>query len=154
MFLCFQRLFSGELYQQSLADHHNLEVKCVILRANHLDFLQCISVFKKYIFNSPGHLFFGSVREDNWSHWICIKSSNFPSNNSCLRARANLQHCWLDRDEKQALLYIYHPMKLVLVSNTHGIPFLGFFQFFSVLKFCLYLWWFQLPVKKASIQSC
>lgn len=26
--------------------------------------------------------------------------------------------------------------------------FLGFLQSFSVLKFCLHLWWFQLPVKK------
>lgn len=147
MFPCFHRYFNEQLHQAKLAGHHKLEVKCMVLRGNHLDFLQCISIFKKYIFNSPGiFLFLYNVREDNWSHWIWIKSSNFPSKNSCPRARAKLQQCWLDSDEKpyrsQTLLYMYHPMKLVLASNINGIPFLGFFQVFSVLKFCLHLWWF------------
>lgn len=47
----------------------------------------------------------------------------------------------------QMLLSTYQPIKLILVIFM-AFLFLGFLQSFSVLKFCLHLWWFQLPVKK------
>jgi hypothetical protein len=148
--------FHWGLPSDKVAGYHTLEVKCTVFRASHLDFLWCISIsistsmsISIYLSKSAkSTVVFGNVREDNWSHWICIKSINFLSHNRCPRARSQLQQHRLDRTEKfdwsQIQLYIYNPMKLVYTTNICSIPsclflFFSFYHFFSILKFCFHL---------------
>lgn len=70
---------------------------------------------------------------------FALRAETFPE--TIILPKGKTSAMFVHRDEKpdwsQTLLYIYNPMKFVLVSNIDGFPFLGFFQFFSVVKFCL-----------------